>query len=66
MIVLILSDGYTTKNTIDKNIAFFQEGSELKCSTFSTTYLVSRQTGWRLHNEAFIKDSILLDARYCE
>ena len=66
MIALILSDGYTTKNTIDKNIAQFKNGSELQCSTLGTTYLVSKETGWRLRKEVFTKDSILLDARYCE
>ena len=66
MIILILSDGYTTKSTIDKNIALFKKGNELQCAALGTTYLVSRGTGWKLHKEAFTKDSILLDARYCE
>ena len=66
MIALILSDGYTTKRTIDKNIALFQEGKELECATFSTSYLVSKQRGWKLHKEQFTKDSLLLDTRFCE
>jgi len=66
MILLILSDGYTTKNTIDKNIALFKKGSELKCVTLSATYLVSKETGWSLHKKAFTKNSLLLDARDCE
>jgi len=66
MITLILFDGYTTKNTIDKNIALFQKGTELQCATLGTSYLVSKKTGWNLHKEAFTKNSILLDARYCE
>ena len=65
IVVLVLSDGYSTKSTIDKNIALFQRGEELQCSTLTTTYLVSQQSGWRLRKEAFIKDSLLLDARYC-
>ena len=66
MIAIILSDGYTTKNTIDKNIVLFQKGNELQCAALGTTYLVRRDRGWKLHKEAFTKDSILLDARYCE
>ena len=66
IIASIVGEGIDTKNTIEKNIALFQNGSELKCATFSTTYLVSRETGWKLRKEDFTKDSILLDARYCE
>jgi len=66
VIAFILYDGDSTKNKIDTNIAQFQKGQELQCSTLSTTYLVSKPTGWRLHKDNFTKDSILLDARYCE
>ena len=65
LVALILSDGYNTKNTIDENIALFQNAQELQCSTLTTTYLVSKQTGWVLRKEAFTKDSLLLDSRYC-
>ena len=66
IIVSIIGESISTKNTIQKNISQFQNGSELKCATFATAYLVSKKTGWKLHKEAFTKDSILLDARYCE
>jgi len=64
--IFIYLDSYTTKNTIDKNIALFKNAKELKCLTLGSTYLVSKQRGWKLHNGAFIKDSLSLDARYCE
>ena len=63
IIASIIGEGISTKNTIEKNISQFQNGSELKCATFATAYLVSKKTGWKLHKEAFTKDSILLDAR---
>jgi len=66
VIAFILGEGIDTKNTIEKNIAQFQDGAELKCGTFSTTYLVSKERGWKLRKDGFTKDSILLDARYCE
>ena len=66
LVALILSDGYTTKSTIDENITLFKKSKELQCSTLTTRYLVSKQTGWILRKEAFTKDSLLLDARYCE
>lgn len=59
-------DSYTTKKSIDENRALFKEGRELQCSTLTTSYLVSKQGGWKLHGEAFMKDSLLLDVRYCE
>lgn len=66
LVAFILYDGYSTKSTIDHNIALFQKAKELECSTLTTSYLVSKQTGWRLRKEAFSKDSLLLDAKYCK
>jgi len=66
VVALTIGDGIDTKNTIEKNITQFQNGGELKCITFAATYLVSKETGWKLHKDAFTKDSILLDARSCE
>ena len=66
VIALTIGEGLDTKDTIEKNITKFQNGGELKCVTFAATYLVSKETGWQLRKEDFIKDSILLDARYCE
>ena len=66
LVVFILYDGYSTKSNIDHNIVLFQKGKELECSTLTTSYLVSKQTGWRLRKEAFSKDSLLLDVKYCK
>ena len=66
LVVFILYDGYSTKSTIDQNIALFQKGKELECSTLTTSYLVSKQIGWRLRKEAFSKDSLLLDVKRCK
>lgn len=63
---MILTEPISIKKTIQTNIVLFEKGEELKCSTFGTTYLVSKQTGWKLHKDSFLKDSILLDARYCK
>ena len=62
----LILDGITTKEMIDKNIVFFQKGHELQCSTISTSYLVSKDEGWRLHKEDFTKNSLLLDAKNCD
>ena len=66
LMTTIIGEGFDTKNTIEKNIALFQNGGELKCVTFAATYLVSKERGWKLRKDAFTKDSILLDARSCE
>jgi hypothetical protein len=62
----ILTEPISIKKTIQTNIALFEKGKELKCQTLGTTYLVSKQTGWKLHKDSFLKDSILVDARYCK
>ena len=66
MVAMTIEDGINTKSTIEKNIALFQEGKELQCATLGTLYLVSKKTGWKLHKESFTKNSILLNARYCD
>ena len=66
VIALTIGEGLDTENTIEKNITKFQNGGELKCVTFAATYLISKETGWKLYKEDFTRDSILLDARYCE
>ncbi|MDF1875627.1 hypothetical protein JHD48_07765 [Sulfurimonas sp. SAG-AH-194-I05] len=41
-----LYDGYTTKNTLLENIKLYKNNSTLRCSTLTSTYLVSKDTGW--------------------
>lgn len=65
MIGMLIMDSSDTKHRIENNIALFQANKEIQCSTLSSTYLVSKQGGWRLHGEAFTKDSLLLDAKSC-
>ncbi len=67
IVIGVLLDGYTTKTTIEENITLFQEDKELRCAaTFEGVYLVSKQEGWRLSQEAFVKDSMLIDAQFCK
>jgi len=70
IIVLIVSavifDGINTKERVDSNIAHFNEGDELQCSTLTTTYLVSKSSGWRYYKKRFNKDSLQLDVKFCE
>ena len=48
MIGMIIVDGFETKQTIAENKKAFTEGTELVCSTLTTSYLVSKHSGWRL------------------
>ena len=66
VIALIIGEGLDTKSRVENNISQFKKGGELRCSTFGTTYLVSSKNGWRLYKDSFLKDSILVDARFCE
>ena len=62
----IIWEGIETKNTVEHNIAQFQKGHELQCTTLPATYLVSKETGWNIHKKYFRKDSLLIDPRMCE
>ena len=61
----VIADALDTKNRVKNNITIFKRGGELTCPTFGTNYLVSSETGWKLHKESFLKDSILVDVKFC-
>lgn len=65
-IIIPLSDGYTTKQTIDKNIEMFHSNKELRCAIGFNTYRVGKRRGWELMKESFSKNDLLVDAQYCE
>lgn len=65
-IIIPISDGYTTKQTIDANIKLFKSHNELRCSIGFSSYLVSQKRGWIEMNETFTKNDLLVDARYCD
>ena len=66
LMTTIIGEGFDTKSRVENNISQFKKGGELRCSTFGTTYLISSKNGWRLHKDSFLKDSILVDVRFCE
>lgn len=72
MIIIIVSiglpiqSGISTRDTINTNIQFFQGEELLKCSTFGSSYLVSKENGWVLFDDGFTKESILIRADNCK
>ena len=66
MIGMIIVDGLETKQTIAENKKAFTEGTELVCSTLTTSYLVSKHSGWRLTGINVTNNNIVLDLRYCK
>ena len=50
------------------NIALFQKNIELECHTGEKRYLVSKQRGWSVRGEDFIKESegVLVGVRLCK
>ena len=66
VIGIIIVPAYFTKNSIESNIQSFNEDVTLECSTLTTSYLVSKRTGWRLHKDNFTKDGLLIRADKCK
>ena len=64
----ILSSGVKTKNLIERNLALFQKNIELECHIGEKRYLVSKQRGWSVRGEDFIKESegVLVGVRLCK
>ena len=59
---------YDAKSTASENISFFKSDAGLKCETTTqSSYLVSKASGWTVHQEVyFLKDSLLIRADKCE
>lgn len=66
MIAMTIEDGWETKQTIAENKKAFIKGKELVCSTLITSYLVTKQAGWKLKGINVTNNNILLDLRYCK
>lgn len=58
-------DGVSKKNAITQNMKLFTELRVLKCSTFSTSYLVSKSNAWDKYHDGFTKDSLFIRADHC-
>ena len=66
VIAITIDNGFETQQTIAKNKKAFTEGTELVCSTLTTSYLVSKHSGWRLTGINVTNNNIVLDLRYCK
>ena len=66
VIAITIENGFETKQTIAENKKAFTEGTELVCSTLTTSYLVSNHSGWRLTGINITNNNIVLDLRYCK
>ena len=72
MFYLFLFDAYDTQKTTLKNISDFKNNALLKCESggglysSANTFRVSKQDGWILDNNHFIKESFVLLAQGCE
>jgi hypothetical protein len=60
-----LYNSMSTKEAIIENTKSFNSGNILKCSTFTTQYLVSKENGWSVFEDGFTKDSVLIRADGC-
>ena len=72
MISLLLFDAYDTQETTLKNISDFKNNAILKCESggglysSANTFRVSKQDGWVVDNNHFIKESFMIHAKGCE
>ncbi len=62
VVFITLSNAYSVKSTIESNKKAFENNQVLEC--FS--HLVSAKDGWIIHNDKFLKDSLLVHSSGCE
>jgi len=63
---LLLYQPYSVMQDIKSNSASFKKGLTLKCITESASYLVSKESGWKIYGDSFTKDSLLIRGDRCE
>ena len=66
IVAMIVHEGYDSKNRAMHSYGSFQNHEVIKCSSLTTTYLVSEETGWRKYEDGFTKNDILVDIRSCQ
>lgn len=61
----LLLSSYTKSNILE-NLKVFNYAKSLKCSNFSNSYIVSKESGWEISEDSFLKDSLLIRADKCD
>ena len=71
VLVLVLSEAFSSYSDAQENMAAFTKGAELHCTSGggmyarANHYLVSKSDGWKLEKHSFLKESLLLSADRC-
>lgn len=55
-----------TNFTILENIEVFNNSKSLECHSGFNSYLVSKDSGWEISKDSFLKDSFLIRADKCD
>jgi len=67
VVTIIFSDAYDREERITTNTKLFKSNQTLRCSSLTTTYLVSQERGWSFVDESTLSnDEILLDIDFCK
>ena len=64
--IALLLSMYIPFHIANDNLKKMQAGVTLKCSNDTSEYLVSKEDGWKLHENSFLKNSLLIRADKCE
>ncbi|SFV64256.1 hypothetical protein MNB_SM-4-1676 [hydrothermal vent metagenome] len=65
IVIGIVHEGYSSKENAMSAYGAYDNDRVIKCSTLTTSYLVSKERGWSRYEEGFSKNDILLDIRSC-
>lgn len=63
--IIPFMDSYYTTKYINDNTKLFNEGVTIKCYGGFTPYLVSKENGWSIHAESFVKEEFIADMTRC-
>ena len=61
----IIYEAYESSGRANNSYEAYNSNKVIKCTSLTTTYLVSKDRGWSRYEDGFTKDDILLDIRSC-
>ena len=61
----IIYEAYESSQKAKDSYESYNNNKVIKCTSLTSTYLVSKETGWTKYEDGFTKNDILLNIRSC-
>ena len=66
IIYVTINEAYNIKYNIKNNIDYFKKDITLNCTSGFDNYLVLQKNNWKIDEDSFVKDSLIIRADKCQ